>query len=204
MLVASEHVCIAERRLKKIKGKNKPEPSSRDIIDSLACFRDDQMRRFMDKDHSSTVLTTTTIVDEDVTASAPVSYLQRRLYPERQALNMEELFELLKDDELACIKTDQEEEDEEEHSPASVACERVSQIADGGKTASAASDECGKLSKHVEESGIRASSAECDLSSNLGGNLQTDCLKIDNDDTGLPSVKKQNDLHESEFEEGGR
>ena len=102
---------FAEKKLKHINGKHRPEPSSRDIINSLTCFRSDQMQRFMDMDQCFST-SATSLTDQTATSSlGSASYIQRRLHPERQAIDMEELFELLKDDELA--KNRAEEDDKE-------------------------------------------------------------------------------------------
>ncbi|KAL8611098.1 hypothetical protein ACOMHN_064388 [Nucella lapillus] len=119
LIDSDRYIESLERRLKRLKGRNKPELSSRDIINSIAGFKDDQMRRFLQNGHSITApppYSSSSITDDATTTSA--SYLQRKLYPERQALNTEELFELLKDDELTRIKLEEEEEEEAEHKPA--------------------------------------------------------------------------------------
>lgn len=51
----------------------------------------------------SDVSLSSTITPQDTSSS----YIQRRLHPERQAINVDELFELLKDDELARLKDEQ-------------------------------------------------------------------------------------------------
>ncbi|PVD25906.1 hypothetical protein C0Q70_13570 [Pomacea canaliculata] len=101
-LIDSErYIESLEKKLIRIKGKCYKAPSSADIINSLALFRDDQMRRFMAKE--SDVSLSSTITPQDTSSS----YIQRRLHPERQAINVDELFELLKDDELARLKDEQ-------------------------------------------------------------------------------------------------
>ncbi|XP_076464313.1 uncharacterized protein LOC143296329 [Babylonia areolata] len=129
LIDSDRYIESLERKLKRIKGRNKPEPSSRDIIDSLAGFKDDQMRRFLHNGHTITSEPSSSVIAADVaTSSSSMAFLQRRLHPERQALNMEELFELLKDDELARNRLAEGEEDEAELMPISQTnCARLSE-----------------------------------------------------------------------------
>ena len=101
---------FTEKKLKRINGKHKPEPSSRDIISSLACFRDDQMHRFMDMEQCFTTAANSLTNQQSTCSLGSASYIQRRLHPERQAIDMEELFELLQDDELARSRGEDDEE----------------------------------------------------------------------------------------------
>ena len=63
----------------------------------------------------SVFTTVSSLTDPDSSSSSgSASYLQRRLHPERQAVNTEELFELLKDDELARSRAEEDEEESTE------------------------------------------------------------------------------------------
>ncbi|KAK7103700.1 uncharacterized protein [Littorina saxatilis] len=115
LIDSARYIDSLEKRLKKVQGKQRPEPSSRQIIDSLASFREDQMQRFMNRDQNGTsVLLSSADTDSESAVSGSVAYIQRKLHPEKQAINMEELFELLKDDELARIRAENEDKEEKE------------------------------------------------------------------------------------------
>ena len=88
---------VAEQKLAKLtkNRKRQKEPTSRDIINSLAVFHEDQMRRYLD---DSAEVSNGSVVDD---GSMQTSYLHRRIYPERQPLNPEEIAELLKEDVMA-------------------------------------------------------------------------------------------------------
>ena len=92
-----------ERKLERLTKKNNRGPTSHDIINSLASFHEDQMRRFIDADKSE---------DQDIPIdSAPMSasFVQRKLYP-AQPVNGEELQSLVKQDSMVKeeSKTDSE------------------------------------------------------------------------------------------------
>ncbi|KAK7490196.1 hypothetical protein BaRGS_00018541, partial [Batillaria attramentaria] len=116
LIDSGRYIESLEKKLNRIKGKQKQEPNSRDIIDSLALFRDDQMRRYIEKEEQ---VTTSPTITQDQDNTSATSYIQRKLHPERQAINVEELFELLKDDQLARRGTYSEQ-----HTVFATTCER--------------------------------------------------------------------------------
>lgn len=99
MIDSEKYIQTLEQKLAKItKNRNKQkEPTSRDIINSLADFHEDQMRRYLD-DTAGICSTSDSVAVDD--SSMQPSYLQRKIYPERQPLNSEEIAELLKEDVL--------------------------------------------------------------------------------------------------------
>ncbi|RUS84782.1 hypothetical protein EGW08_007466 [Elysia chlorotica] len=86
---------LAKLTKNKIKQK---EPTSRDIINSLATFHEDQMRRYIDDTAGYCPSSNAGTIEE---SSMQASYLHRKIYPERQPLNAEEIAELLKEDVMA-------------------------------------------------------------------------------------------------------
>ena len=74
------------------------EPTSRDIINSLAVFHEDQMRRYIDDTVGYCPSSNAVGMEE---SSLQASYLHRKIYPERQPLYPEEVTELLKEDLMA-------------------------------------------------------------------------------------------------------
>ncbi|KAH9489106.1 hypothetical protein Btru_057696 [Bulinus truncatus] len=98
-LDSEKYIRSLETKLNKLTKVKNAEPSARDIISSLTLFHDDQMKRYVDDlsiDHG---------FHSDITYSEefinPLSYVQRKLHPEKQPLCAEELLELLKEDILA-------------------------------------------------------------------------------------------------------
>lgn len=73
------------------------EPSSREIISSLVLFHEDQMKRYIEE--STTRSFNSVNIDDDQIAQ--ISFVQRKLHPEKQPLNAEEILELVRADILA-------------------------------------------------------------------------------------------------------
>ncbi|KAI8787790.1 CAunnamed protein product [Biomphalaria glabrata] len=104
-LDSEKYIKSLESKLQKLTRVKNKDPSSKDIISSLTLFHDDQMKRYVDDSAAglSSPLTTTAISEESLN---PLSYLQRKLYPERQPLSAEELLQLLQEDVLGKIFED--------------------------------------------------------------------------------------------------
>nr|KAI8741160.1 CAunnamed protein product [Biomphalaria glabrata] len=104
-LDSERYIKSLESKLQKLTRVKNKDPSSKDIISSLTLFHDDQMKRYVDDSAAglSSPLTTTAISEESLN---PLSYLQRKLYPERQPLSAEELLQLLQEDVLGKIFED--------------------------------------------------------------------------------------------------
>uniref|UniRef100_A0A2C9LY07 Uncharacterized protein n=1 Tax=Biomphalaria glabrata TaxID=6526 RepID=A0A2C9LY07_BIOGL len=104
-LDSERYIKSLESKLQKLTRVKNKDPSSKDIISSLTLFHDDQMKRYVDDSAAglSSPLTMTAISEESLN---PLSYLQRKLYPERQHLSAEELLQLLQEDVLGKIFED--------------------------------------------------------------------------------------------------
>ncbi|GFR99765.1 hypothetical protein ElyMa_006381600 [Elysia marginata] len=101
MIDSEKYIQSLEQKLAKLtksRTSKQKEPTSRDIINSLAVFHEDQMRRYIDDSSGTCSSNNTAIVDDN---SLQPSYLQRKMYPERQPLNYEEIAELVKEDVMA-------------------------------------------------------------------------------------------------------
>ncbi|GFO14268.1 RNA 3'-terminal phosphate cyclase-like [Plakobranchus ocellatus] len=98
MIDSEKYIQSLEQKLSKLTKNRRKEPTSRDIINSLAVFHEDQMRRYIDDTIGFSPSANDGFSDD---GSAHSSFLQRRLYPERQPLNPEEIAELLKEDVVA-------------------------------------------------------------------------------------------------------
>ncbi|XP_059161807.1 uncharacterized protein LOC131944927 [Physella acuta] len=97
MIDSEKYIQTLETKLKKImKSKKGGEPSSREIISSLALFHEDQMKRYIEE--STTSSFNSMNIDEQI---AQISFVQRKLHPEKQPLNAEEILELVRADILA-------------------------------------------------------------------------------------------------------
>ncbi|CAG5114760.1 unnamed protein product [Candidula unifasciata] len=100
MIESERYIQTLERRLAQLSKGKQGEPSSKDIITSLALFHDDQMRRYISQ---------TDIIDFGLASCSgsdempQTSFVQRKLRPEKQPLNPEELAELVKEDVLAKV-----------------------------------------------------------------------------------------------------
>ncbi|BFZ06975.1 hypothetical protein BsWGS_10014 [Bradybaena similaris] len=101
MIDSERYIQTLERKLAQLSKSREGEPSSRDIITSLALFHDDQMRRYISQtDIIDFGLASYSRSDE---AMPPSSFVQRKLHPEKQPLNAEEIAELVKEDVLAKV-----------------------------------------------------------------------------------------------------
>ena len=80
-----------------MKGKSAKEPTSKEMVHSLGRVRDDQMQSFLNANSCDRLMD----FSVDITDPSTVAFLQRRLHPERQAVNSEELVQLLQDDALS-------------------------------------------------------------------------------------------------------
>ena len=88
---------ISDRRLHHIRQQGTKEPSAKDILNGLAVKKADIMKQFLDENSSH--------LNEDdldsMDAESFQAFLQRKLFPERQAIYAEELVTLIQADELA-------------------------------------------------------------------------------------------------------
>ncbi|XP_067681611.1 coiled-coil domain-containing protein 32-like [Haliotis asinina] len=108
LISSDRYIASLEKKLNRIKGRSRQEPSSQDIVQSLTKLRNDQMERFLKEESSQTQAVQLPCGGE----ATSTSYIQRRLYPEKQAVTGDELVVLLQDDALA-IRIAEEQELEE-------------------------------------------------------------------------------------------
>ncbi|XP_013401839.1 uncharacterized protein LOC106167584 [Lingula anatina] len=99
MLTSDEYIAKLEAKLKRMQ-KSKTGPSSKDIINSLAEVKEHQLNSMV-QDTITPYVTCLEDSQSSNTSELSVSFLQKRLYPERQALTTEELQQLIANDELA-------------------------------------------------------------------------------------------------------
>lgn len=96
---------IAEKRLAILKERQ----SKKDLIQSLEEKHKSCMLRLMSEGSSNTAVTQEDLdLDEPVHINHPAHTLLRRIAPERQAITLGELVELLKADQLAEILAEEE------------------------------------------------------------------------------------------------
>lgn len=96
-------MCIrfAESKLNRLKGiDRKKEPVAKDIIGGLDKLRLCHMRMLTDIDLTMPYVRNTDYVDESASSATVVDLLKRRIAPEKQAINEEELKKLVENDEL--------------------------------------------------------------------------------------------------------
>ncbi|CAL1526166.1 unnamed protein product [Lymnaea stagnalis] len=98
MIDSEKYIQSLEQKLKKISKARQGEPTSHEIISSLALFHDDQMRRYIDDTNINSFTSTGTSANDEPTT--PLAFMQRKLHPEKQPLNAEEILELVKEDIL--------------------------------------------------------------------------------------------------------
>ncbi|XP_014667931.1 PREDICTED: uncharacterized protein LOC106809380 [Priapulus caudatus] len=91
---SKEHIDRLEAKLKRVAGKQE-EPTARSMLKILSEAKDDLMRGIVSGNDISYVF----VSNPD--KETAVSYLERKLYPEKTALSSEELISLVIDDELA-------------------------------------------------------------------------------------------------------
>lgn len=97
----------SESKLNKVQGKNRHgEPNPRDMIDGLTRVKEDHMARFISQTAERCFIPDGAMDDHN--DASPAALLQRRLHPEKQALNPEEIVVLVNADELNKIAADKE------------------------------------------------------------------------------------------------
>jgi len=106
---SEKYIQSLEKKLQNVsKKKEGAGPTPKDIISSLAIFHKDQMSDFIN--NTANADSNFPVID----APPPSSFVHRKLYPEKQAISVEETLELVKEDtiskslEEAQIKTSSE------------------------------------------------------------------------------------------------
>lgn len=86
---------FTENKLRKLKAGSKKEPTAKDMILSLEKSKEDHFRRLeqFKEDYVSNFVSDSLSSDND----SSLSYIQRRIHPDRIAIDPEELVELLHD-----------------------------------------------------------------------------------------------------------
>ncbi|XP_071079431.1 coiled-coil domain-containing protein 32-like [Haliotis cracherodii] len=97
LISSDKYIESLEKKLNRLKGRAPREPTARDIVQSLSKLRNDQMERFLKEESCQTQAVHLASGGE----AASASYIQRRLYPEKQAVTGDEVVELLQADALA-------------------------------------------------------------------------------------------------------
>jgi len=105
VFITNKLTCVllicTESKLNRLKGVNsKKDPVAKDMISSLDKVRLCHMRMLTDVDLSSPYIRNSDYVDESISSPTIVDMLKRKIAPERQALNLEELKNLVDNDEL--------------------------------------------------------------------------------------------------------
>jgi hypothetical protein len=89
---------FSESKLSRLKGRHQiSEASAKDLLKGLAESRERQMQKFLETNAEES----TNVQDVSTPDEGAMDQLQRRLHPERQALNEEEKKALIENDELA-------------------------------------------------------------------------------------------------------
>merc|ERR1712226_1591294 len=96
-LSSEDYIAVLESKLKKLTAPPNKPPSSRDMMRSLAQSKESRMKALTDESSSPYIRNHDFVAEEEETRMAAI---QRRLHPERQALNPEERKYLLENDEL--------------------------------------------------------------------------------------------------------
>ncbi|KAL3874768.1 hypothetical protein ACJMK2_037738 [Sinanodonta woodiana] len=107
LISSDKYLDSLEKRLHKIKGRSSEVATSKDMISALEHKRDAQMQQYMIS--SSTAGADYVTVDQ----SSPGFSLQRKLYPEKQFLNPQEIVALLEEDVLGKNFEESQEKDEQ-------------------------------------------------------------------------------------------
>lgn len=93
-----------DKRLHQIRQQGTKEPSAKDILNGLAVKKADIMKQFLEENSSH--------LNEDDLNSLDAenfqTFLQRKIFPERQAISAEELVTLIQADELARLVESQD------------------------------------------------------------------------------------------------
>ncbi|KAG8185870.1 hypothetical protein JTE90_004412 [Oedothorax gibbosus] len=90
-----------ERRLSRVKGTNKA-PTSKDMISVLQQARDDYMSRLISSSAEQLSAFAPTEGDRELT----ISYVERKLFPEKNGVTYEEMQHLLESDVLAKVSAE--------------------------------------------------------------------------------------------------
>ncbi|KAK2175380.1 hypothetical protein NP493_737g02053 [Ridgeia piscesae] len=104
-LVSSEkYIDSLERKLDRIKGKGKDghEPTSKEMLHHLSAVKEAHMKELTDTSDRPFESNYSTNL-ERVNDAAAVTFLQRKLCPERQAIMVEELHPLVENDTLQTV-----------------------------------------------------------------------------------------------------
>ncbi|ELT95796.1 hypothetical protein CAPTEDRAFT_218226 [Capitella teleta] len=93
---------LLENKLSRLRGRRSPDPQTnakvaKEMLKGLAESREGQMQSFMESD----VEASNDVIVDCSTQDGTLDNLQRRLNPEKQALNEEEKKALVENDELA-------------------------------------------------------------------------------------------------------
>lgn len=103
-LSSSPSSSISDKRLHQIRQQGTKEPSAKDILNGLAVKKADIMKQFLEENSSH--------LNEDDLNSLDAenfqTFLQRKIFPERQAISAEELVTLIQADELAKLVESQD------------------------------------------------------------------------------------------------
>ncbi|KAI1295664.1 hypothetical protein HDE_05528 [Halotydeus destructor] len=91
---SEEYIASLEKKLAKISGKSVVS-SSRDVVNSLSKIRQDVMATLINSSSACEFL------NESLEQNGAIAAVERKLFPERQALTKEELEKLLEQDILA-------------------------------------------------------------------------------------------------------
>ncbi|XP_064603578.1 uncharacterized protein LOC135468995 [Liolophura sinensis] len=95
LIDSDRYIKSLENKLRKLKGGSKKEPTAKDMISSLEKSKEDHFRRLeqFKEDYVSNFVSDSLTSDND----SSLSYIQRRIHPDRIAIDPEELMELLQD-----------------------------------------------------------------------------------------------------------
>ena len=95
---------FSERRLDRIKGKGKDgrEPTSKEMLHHLSEVKEAHMKELTDTSDRPFESNYSTNL-ERINDAAAVTFLQRKLCPERQAITVEELHPLVENDTLQTV-----------------------------------------------------------------------------------------------------
>ncbi|CAE1322959.1 unnamed protein product [Acanthosepion pharaonis] len=104
IISSEEYLESLNKRLHQIRQQGTKEPSAKDILNGLAVKKADIMKQFLEENSSH--------LNEDDLNSLDAenfqTFLQRKIFPERQAISAEELVTLIQADELAKLVESQD------------------------------------------------------------------------------------------------
>ena len=103
----------SERKLQRIQGKaeNTPEPTSKQMLHHLSAVKEAHMKRLTDRSDGA-FESDYSVNTERIEDVAAVTFIQRKLCPERQAITVEELHPLVQNDTLQAVTKTQYEADD--------------------------------------------------------------------------------------------